>query len=145
MLSNKPTIYVCNDPTTKDESDKIIEYINEKIKNRMVVNLSQRGDFSVVVPMLAEVLSEYDNNLGVVISDYCIYSSMILNRNKDIRSYICTNKEATEIAIRYYNINIMCIPLLLTTEQIRKEIIDVFFDMKKEERYTTRNYLLERL
>lgn len=147
MSSINPKIYVCSDPTFKPTSDKIIEHLNDKIKNYTTADISSRGDFSVTVPMLGEIISEYDYNLGIVICGYGTYPPMILNRNKDIRATSCVNKEMTEMAVDFYNINILCLPTLLTliskTDNI--EIIDTFVNIKRNPTYTSRNFLLERL
>ena len=149
MLNNNPTIYVCSDENCVDHSYKIISYLNEKIKSHLTVNMSiDNKEFSITVPLLCEVVAEYDNNLGIIISGAAIYSVMMANRNRDIRAAMCQCKENVERAVKYYNMNVLCLPTFsppLISDESYIEIIDAFVNTKRKDDLIARNFLLERL
>ena len=148
MLNNAPTIYVCSNTNQNEITDKVITHLNDKIKSHLLVDLNpEYNEFTVSVPLLGELVSEYDNNLGITVSRYGGYPLMMLNRNKYIRACMCLNEWAVRAAVTDYSINVLCLPafsMVIPDAELTK-IIDLFVNVKRNYWHTTKSFLLERL
>lgn len=144
----QPTVYVSCYDYFEDEGKEIIKHLNQSHKSFTIRDISNK-EYKISVPVLCELVSENDFNLGIVLSKYGVYSSIMSNRYKDIRAFLCVNKEMTENAVKEYNINVLCIPLLLPNIKLNDciGIIDIFLTTKFSSNfeYLYKNFMFQNL
>lgn len=147
MLTNSPKIYICCEEGFEEDLAETISYLQEKVKSYHTIHIDVSKEFTTLVPLLSEAVAEYNNNLGIIISSYGVYSSMMANRNRDIRAIVAYDLNPVVFGINNYNINLICIPILSLTsikKEIRK-IVDTFTSVERNYKYTVRNYMLEKI
>ena len=147
MSSTKPTIYICYDKNCVETSYQILTHLDQKFgRSYNIMNMSiDNEDFHIITLMISEVISEYNNNYGIIISDYGMYSSMITNRNKNIRAIVCLNENMVDRAINEYDMNILCIPHKIVEWIDIEKMVNKFINTKRNHPYSPKSFLLERL
>jgi len=146
MSTTKPTIYLCNDKNCVGTTYLITTYLSKKFQFHNIINMSiDNKDFSIIVPMLSEAVSEYSDALGIIISEYSMYPSMMANRNKHTRAIVCENEKMVIRAVEKYDMNVFCLPDKITVPEQYELMIDAFIDTKRKQVYSPEMFLLERL
>jgi ribose 5-phosphate isomerase B len=113
---------------------KVINFL--KSKGFEVKDYGPFNEESVDYPdyghLVAQHVSENENNLGVVICGSGNGINMTVNKYQKIRSALCWTKEITKLAREHNDANIIALPARFVSDELALDMIDIFFSTEFE-------------
>ena len=127
-------IIIGNDHAGVDLKKSLVKYLEDK--GNEVVNVGMDTNESVDYPdiagLVASLVLENKNSLGIVICGTGIGISIAANKVKGIRAALCSNELMARLARQHNDANIISLGARIIGEDLAKVCVDAFIETEFE-------------
>ena len=127
-------IIIGNDHAGVDLKKSLVKYLEDK--GNEVVNVgtdtNESVDYPDIAGLVASLVLENKNSLGIVICGTGIGISIAANKVKGIRAALCSNELMARLARQHNDANIISLGARIIGEDLAKVCVDAFIETEFE-------------